>query len=287
MLALAVSTGMAVAQDHPKMINFETDEWLSSAKFAIGDQNRTAHLELDFNSEVTMLTSFNCKDCKVKVYDKTESSTYKPGMLDSKELIYQRSKIYPSQIFKGSFGSDYLCFNGNLNTKNCTSSADENPELFMIETLPNDLKDGLYAGMVGLSVDPDSKFTSIIEYLDKNKLVDAPIVSIGISKYYGRVSLGGYHKDYLKDGKTSPLWVPMRHKKFSGGWLGGWIFNSTNVSVGMYQLNTHDGENDTKPIYVMLTSESDHGFTLVSGHHRAGEYFIGNITHLYNKTGQD
>lgn len=170
-------------QDNAKAYHLDTDEWLTSAKFVIGHYNRTAQLLLDFNSEVSMVTEFNCKECKVKVYDHLESASYRPGSHESvMQLIYQRSKVSPAEVFKGSFGSDYLCFNGDTRDLTCTYSVDTGPEFFMIDTLPNDLTDDLYAGMIGLSVDPNSQFVSLIEYLSYHKLIHAPMVSIALSK---------------------------------------------------------------------------------------------------------
>lgn len=54
----------------------------------------------------------------------------------------------------------------------------------------------------------------------------------------------------------------------------------TNLSIAGYILNPEQSD----PLRVLLTSDNDKGYVLVSGHHKAGEYFMGNITQKYNQS---
>ena len=67
---------------------------------------------------------------------------------------------------------------------------------------------------------------------------------------------------------------------YGGGWLGGWSFNITNFTAGNYSLNIHEN-NTWYNMSVLITAENDHGYTYVSGNHKAGENFITNMTKIY------
>jgi hypothetical protein len=57
--------------------------------------------------------------------------------------------------------------------------------------------------------------------------------------------------------------------------------------LGLYDISLQTISETNIPLKVLLTSEHDHGFTLVTGHHKAGEYFIGNMSAFYNDSGKD
>ena len=75
----------------------------------------------------------------------------------------------------------------------------------------------------------------------------------------------------------------MEYSGLGGGWMGGWTFNTTNISLGGYSINTHDN-NTWAPLKVLIVSENSHGFTIMTGHHKGGQYFIGNMSALFNSS---
>lgn len=146
--------------------HIDTDEWLTYGKFAFGSNNRTAQLELDFNSDLTIITDLDCASCRSRTYSSLESSYYlKPDHPGIKNLTYQRYKGMPISLFQGQMAKDLVCFNGAINHHNCTSRGDPGPEFFVATNISTNLNNQLFAGMMGLGVVPKSNYTSIIEYL--------------------------------------------------------------------------------------------------------------------------
>jgi hypothetical protein len=68
-------------------------------------------------------------------------------------------------MFEGRMIRDRICFNGARNHHNCTSRANPGPEFFVAEKVGSTMENTLFAGVIGLGVDPDSNFISIVDYL--------------------------------------------------------------------------------------------------------------------------
>jgi hypothetical protein len=77
---------------------------------------------------------------------------------------------------------DEVCFNGATGRHNCTSRANPGYEFFVIDSLEKAkaYQDKLFAGILGLSVDPHTDHISLVEYLHHYKLIDNLQISIGI-----------------------------------------------------------------------------------------------------------
>lgn len=121
-------------------------------------------------------------------------------------MTYQRSRGTPIHLFQGRMVKDRICFNGAINHHNCTSRGNPGPEFFVAEKVGPELENSLFAGIMGLGVDPDSKFISLIEYLKFYDLVDTPLVSIHLDDFQGRVSLGSYDGNFVMHG-DEPTWA--------------------------------------------------------------------------------
>lgn len=115
----------------------------------------------------------DCPDCKVKTYDGTQSQYKEAGDLTNlKSYAYQRSELESVEIFGGHTIKDRICFNGALNHHNCTSRLYPGPEFFVVTGFSNgNLSNSLFSGVMGMTVNPQSNFTSIVEYLHYYQLI--------------------------------------------------------------------------------------------------------------------
>lgn len=118
-----------------RTLYFDTDEWLSQGKILIGSENKIAYLDLDFNTDGIMLAGDECKECRVKLYNSTKSTTSTDADNKATEWIYKRSKYTPLAPFGGYFVKDRMCFNGGNTHSNCTTSAVPGFEFFVITSL--------------------------------------------------------------------------------------------------------------------------------------------------------
>ena len=68
---------------------FETDEQLSKGRLLIGSKHSITMLDLDINTDFTMVTGNDCPLCRVKVYDEVVSETSVKGDNNGSMIYYQ------------------------------------------------------------------------------------------------------------------------------------------------------------------------------------------------------
>ncbi len=71
-----------------RSFQFETDEYLTHAKVLFGSEDRTGFLQLDFHSEYTFVTGFDCQACVVQTYNSATSDSVIPGSNERTSVNY-------------------------------------------------------------------------------------------------------------------------------------------------------------------------------------------------------
>jgi hypothetical protein len=86
-----------------KSFYIDTDDYLTHGKTMFGSELRPVFVQLDFHTEYTMVTGFECTGCVVRGYNSTESRSRKEPVNKGTSLHYQRSRYENEDVRFGGY----------------------------------------------------------------------------------------------------------------------------------------------------------------------------------------
>jgi hypothetical protein len=94
------------------------------------------------------------------------------------------------------------------------------------------------------------------------------------------VTIGSFDKSQVWGNIEEPRWSKATFgQPYASGVQQGWTFNVTALVVGSFKVNSYSTETE---VPLLIVSEGSRGYGLTTAHHGAGEWFVGNMTVLYD-----
>ena len=148
----------------------------------LGSENRPAFVQLDMQSEYTMITGSDCEACVVKTYDSKASDTHKKPVKKDTRASYRANKYVDEAEFLGYYVQDRVCFNGEPDDDFCTQF-NYPYEFYVIKQLPQPYDNSLFSGVLGLSANESSDVKSVVEHLKETNQIDNMLVAFALDEF--------------------------------------------------------------------------------------------------------